>query len=987
MKTLHGTRRFKRSLAALAVSTILGMSGVAQAAGSTGTVIGSISGVPANGFTVTIKNPQIGFTKEIQVDASGNFRIPQLPIGEYEIQITKDGALAGQQKVRVTVGGTSNARFDLAAASGVERIQVTGARVSAVDLTSADSGLTIGEVEFDRLPVGRDITSVAMLAPGTIKGEAQFGNLASFSGSSVAENVCYINGMNVTDPDKGLGCGAIPFEFYKEFQVKTGGYSAQYGRATGGVINAVSKSGTNEFEFGATAYYTPDYIGDGTELTNYSGLVVRDTTQNKYKETNATISAGGPLIKDTLFFYAIYNPRNFERKEAYASNARTSATNRWRETESSDAFWGGKVDWEINDSHRLSFFGFSNKQTRDRIQVNYDAARNLITTPADRIFTDELKDGGTSSSLTYSGTFSDSFNVSAMVGKYKVESSTLPGDPTCPSITDSRAVKTPKAYESCGSGTGPDENYIEREIKRIDFEWALFDGHLFRFGYDGEDIKANHNTSPAGDGAYTYATLGPTDEIANVYTNNTGKPVEYVAKRVFAGGGAFSTKNYALYFEDQWTINEQWFATLGLRSDVAENKGKTGVTFVKLDNQYAPRLGLTYDPSGDGSTKVFANYGKYFFPVPVNTNYRTAAGLKDVTDYYTYTGVNAADSKPTGLTKLGTATNSSGAVPEPGLSAAPEYSAQSVTEYILGYQKELNEEYSATIRATYRTTDNMGDDYCDIEVDPTGHGGICTLFNPGKGHTFGQDNDPDGEDGPLLPDGIIDKGTLKYYTADQLGVPEGKRDYSSVQFELNQRSESLTWTAQYVWSHSYGNNEGGVNSDNFQQDTGISSFLDFKASAVGANGNLPNDRRHAFKFYGAYSLTDNWTVGWNSSLLSGRPISMRGLSYPKNSTLPQPGYGDTYYVKVGENYYFNPRGSKGQTPWVFNLDASLAYSFTYSQLQGRVSLDVFNVLGTQQVLSVNELGETRSGTQNALWGLPTSYQTPRQIRLGVSLDF
>lgn len=375
---------------------------------------------------------------------------------------------------------------------------------------------------------------------------------------------------------------------------------------------------------------------------------------------------------------------------------------------------------------------------------------------------------------------------------------------------------------------------------------------------------------------------------------------------------------------------------------------------------------------------MFANYGKYFFPIPVNTNYRTASGIRDVTDYYTYTGISATDSTPTGLTKLGTASNGSGAINDPGLSAAPEYSAQSVTEYILGYQKELNEEYSATVRATYRTTDNMGDDYCDREVDPSGHGIICTLFNPGKGHTFSKDENEDGK---------IDPGSTKYYTAEQIGVPEGKRDYSSVQFELNQRSENLTWTAQYVWSHSYGNNEGGVNSDNFQQDTGISSFLDFKASAVGANGNLPNDRRHAFKFYGAYSLTDNWTVGWNSYLLSGRPLSMRGLSYPKGGALPQPGYGDTYYVKVGENYYFNPRGSKGETPWVFNLDASVAYSFTYSQLQGRVSLDVFNVLGTQQVLSMNELGEISSGTPNPYWGLPTSYQTPRQIRLGVSLDF
>jgi hypothetical protein len=980
MKSTFGTSGFKRSLAAIAVSAVLGMSGAAQAAGSTGTVVGGIYGVPASGYTVTIKNPEIGFSREVTVDANGSFRFPQLAIGQYELTVTKDGKLAGKQIVRVSVGGTANAKFDLGNGSGVERIEVSGARVSAVDLSSADSGLTIGEMEFDRLPVGRNITSVALLAPGTVKGEGAFGNLASFSGSSVAENVCYINGMNVTDPDKGLGCGTIPFEFYKEFQVKTGGYSAQYGRSTGGVINAVSKSGTNEFEFGATAYYTPDYIGDGSEIAAHNGAVFRDTTNNSYKETNATISAGGPIIKDKLFFFAMYNPRDIQEKEARPSNLRTTATNRWRELDGDDAFWGAKLDWEITDAHRLSYFGFSNDQTRSRILVNYDAAKDVITTPADRIFNDELEDGGQSNSLTYSGTFGDSFNVSAMAGRYETKSSTIPGNLLCPAITDSRTSPAVRA-QTCGTGTGLDRNEITRDIKRIDFEWAIMDGHLLRFGYDGEDIEANHTTQPAGDGAHVYNTVQPGATIAGTsYTNNTGAAHDWVSRRVFAGGGAFSTENYAYYVEDQWTINDQWFVTAGVRSDVAENKGKTGITFVKLDDQIAPRLGVTFDPNADGSSKVFANYGKYFFPIPVNTNYRTASGIRDITEYFRFTSINPADGRPQGLTLLDTAMNGSGAIPDPILSAAPEYSAQSVTEYILGYQRELNEEYSATIRATYRTTDNMGDDYCDREVDPTGDGNICTLFNPGKGHTFGKDEDHDGK---------VDPGSIRYYSAEEIGVPEGKRDYSSVQLELVHRAESLNWTAQYVWSHSYGNNEGGVNSDNYQTDTGVSSFLDFKASAVGASGDLPNDRRHAFKFYGSYALTDAWSVGWNSSLVDGRPQSMRGLSFPVNSPIPQPGYGDTYYVydAATKTYLFNPRGSKGRMPWTFNLDASVSYAFTYSQLQGRVSLDIFNVLDTQQTLAVNELGETGSGTPNQFYGLTSAYQTPRQVRLGVSLDF
>src|SRR5690606_29247661 len=120
--------------------------------------------------------------------------------------------------------------------------------------------LNIGEAEIDRIPVARDATSVALLAPSTTKGDAAFGNLASFGGSSVAENQTYINGLNVTNFRNGLGFSNVPFEFYSEFQVLTGGYSAEFGRSTGGVINAVTKSGSNEFKAGANVYYSPSSL-------------------------------------------------------------------------------------------------------------------------------------------------------------------------------------------------------------------------------------------------------------------------------------------------------------------------------------------------------------------------------------------------------------------------------------------------------------------------------------------------------------------------------------------------------------------------------------------------------------------------------------------------------------------------------------------------------------------------------------------------------
>lgn len=972
---------FKKSVTALAVAASIGFSAPVFAAGSsTGSITGSLSGTSEQGFTVTVKNPSTGFERQITVDESGSFRFPQLAIGDYEIILTKDGAVLDSKPIRVSIGATANAAFQLNDATGMERIAVVGARISAVDLNASDSGLTIGEAEFDRLPVGRDVTSIAMLAPGTVKGDPRFGNVASFSGSSVAENVCYINGMNVTDPEKGLGCGTVPFEMYKEFQVKTGGYSAQYGRSTGGVVNAVTKSGTNEFEFAATAYFTPDYIGDGVVTKNSKGTIYRDTTANELTELNASISVGGPIIEDSLFFFALINPRQRQTNYAYPSSVgglRTRADTFFHEDEKNDLFWGLKLDWEINDRNRLSYFGFSDSSTTERERTAFSTVTHEKNPTATPSFTD-FDSGGSTHTLTFNSDITDDFSMSAMVGKFETDLDIIPGDSICSSVTDSRANPT---AVSCGSGTGITRNFIERKALRLDFEWSLGD-HLIRFGYDKEDIDANHTTESPGDGvAYTYNTVGAGAIIqGSDFTNTTGGPLDYVAARTFVGGGKFNTENYAYYIEDQWAVTDQLNLTLGLRSDVATNFGKTGVAFVKLDDQIAPRIGLTYDPTGNADSKIFANYGVYYFPIPINTNYRTASGIRDVTEYYTFSGINSADGLPTGTTLIDSRINGTGAIPDPGLSAAPEYSAQSLEEFILGYQSEFSDEYSGTVRATYRKTVDMGDDFCGYIIDPSGGGNICTLFNPGKGHTFGQDVDGDGK---------IDPGSLKYYTAEEIGVPEGKRDYSSLQFELVHRSDNLSWTAQYVWSHSYGNNEGGVNSDNLQTDTGISSFLDFAGSAEGSNGNLPNDRRHAFKFYGSYNITDDLSVGWNSSLLDGRPLSIRGQSYPVDGAHQQPGYGDTYYVfdATTQTYNYNPRGAYGRAPWTFNLDASLTYKFSVSNMDARVSLDIFNLLDTSTALAVNELAETQSGTPNQFFGLPMSVQAPRSMRLGINVDF
>ncbi|MFI3488047.1 TonB-dependent receptor plug domain-containing protein, partial [Klebsiella pneumoniae] len=178
-------------------------------------------------------------------------------------------------------------------------LQVVGTRVvNRVDVYSTETSFNINRQEISRLPVAQDLSAVALMAPGVVGGNSSFGGL-SFAGSSVAENAVFINGLNVTDMYTRRGFSTAPFAFFKEFQVKTGGYSVEFGRSTGGVINAVTRSGSNEFEGGVEVTAEPSawrasggdhFHRDGTPHSYGS----RDN--NSFLKTN--IWGSGPIVKD-----------------------------------------------------------------------------------------------------------------------------------------------------------------------------------------------------------------------------------------------------------------------------------------------------------------------------------------------------------------------------------------------------------------------------------------------------------------------------------------------------------------------------------------------------------------------------------------------------------------------------------------------------------------------------------------------------------------
>ncbi|GIU67350.1 hypothetical protein [Candidatus Phycosocius spiralis] len=259
-----------------------------------------------------------------------------------------------------------------------------------------------------------------------------------------------------------------------------------------------------------------------------------------------------------------------------------------------------------------------------------------------------------------------------------------------------------------------------------------------------------------------------------------------------------------------------------------------------------------------------------------------------------------------------------------------------------------------------------------------GSGGYV-LINPGKPVIVDVDVEGDGKLTEInIPVSIVD-------------LPRAKRETTSFEFRF-ERPWDGKWQLQgsYVWSRSYGNYEGGVKSDNGQNDTGLTQDFDEPGWMDGSTGLLPNNRTHAFKLFGSYAIKNNLIAGANLRVVSGRPYGCIG-TYPKDDGRASLTGVSAWYCNLtgkDDGAKLTPRGSQFTGAWTSNLDLSLAYKLEFTKFgQSTLRLDIFNVLNSQRAVDYNEIGNEADGKPNLFYRVPTQYQAPRSVRLGFSYEF
>ncbi len=1022
-RLLHSTMIGGTALMALVAAPAIGLMtpsvAVAQnlAQGAVAGTVTNQAGAPIAGAEVTLRSVSQGFTRTFTTDGSGGFRAVALPQGQYEVVVNASGYNSLADTVSVGSGGTAQIFLTMGAAADnatqIDEVVVVGVRRAVSEFDATTTGLTVNVEELSRnVPIARNAGAVALLAPGVTASDNAFGNIPTIGGASAGENTYFINGLNITKFRDFTGSSIVPFEFYQTLETKTGGYSSEFGRGTGGVLNGTTKSGGNEWEFGITAYWEPSGLQENSPNT-FAQL-------NEYDESSSSdviVDFGGPIIRDRLFVFGLYNWRD---REFFNGNSGGTGTR----VMTDDPFYGGKVDFLITDDHRLEFTYFKDEQEQTTETTTFNPSTGqLVTTAGESVF----KFGGENWIARYTGVWTDWLTTSIAYGVNEYnEQNSSPGD-TCALITSTEPTDPLRGCSLIGQ---PSVNDDQRTVFRadVDIYADFFGSHHFRLGLDNEKLESYQALDYSGAG-YNYCRPGgPISVAVNCtgdrtgglwyrYQNHDATGPTRVRIRAYDNDGGWSSTQNAFYIQDSWGVTDQLTLNLGLRNESFENENIAGVAFVDMKNQWAPRLGATYDVFGDGESKLFGFWGRYFLPVAVNTNQRLAGAEFFIQDTWTLNragGPNDANADgihdTTGEPILGTllaATNlADGTVRPISTQVDKNLDPMFVDEFILGYEQRVFGDWTLGIKATYRdlgtAIDDVAIDAAVLEYCEQAGGGlsaaICynvwygfhqyVLTNPGEDMVVTLS----GDDLSRATGGAITADREITLTADQLNYPTPDRTYKALELSLEKPFDGV-WGGRfsYVWSQSKGNYEGALKSDNGQADPGLSQDFDQPGLLDGAYGYLPNHREHTFKAFGNWQATPALNIGANLLIQSPRKFGCIGV-HPT----------DVFASFYGASSWFcngvaTPRGESFESDWLKVLDLTFAYDLSeVFDIPGDslvLRADVFNVFNFQAATDYNEFGEIDignypgPGAADPNYGLPTAYQAPRSVRFSIAYRF
>jgi hypothetical protein len=986
---------------------------------TTGDIEGTVTdpfGAAISGAAVEAKSRSMQGIRTSVSAANGNFRLPAVPPGTYRITVSKPGFTVLENSVVVTLDATVTAQFVLQIAAR-EEIIVRG-EAPLVDVASTTTGTSYTARVMERLPLGRNYASIVRLQPGVQEdtGDRQGRGLAlAVYGSTSAENLFLIDGINTNNVNRGVQGKIINNEFIQEVEVKTGGYQAEYGRSTGGIINVITKSGGNDYRGDVFANYSApsfrsDQVHEEGDLFNL--------TYDEVEDADYGADLGGFLIRDRLWFFTAYNRSEGER-DRVPRLAQSVAGQHFDEELTYDLF-SSKVTWNLATGSTFVATYFRDPEHRD-------GAVFTPTGPDPNSFAGRVDIGAED----YSGRFNQiwgSFGV--MTLHYSRHQDRYIFKPLDRSLVGIRDRTNPADYPffptfgGFGGIFGFQNHHTGKREEAIASFTAYIGNHELKVGGDyvegvtrasnsytgGERIQVrpcstnpvNPNYCPPGEGVTYVNYLGQTTRV--YFQHDFYSPAPLSLETIPYYVSAPPSLLWSAYFQDSWKVISRLTLSAGLRYDGQHIQNARGHTEVPLDGQWQARLGAVYDWKGDGSTKLFASYGRFYYSLPNDLNVRVF-GEQFFNTTFNYSLTSRAPGGPPNREPRPLVQGGATATPvDRNLEGAYQ------DEYTLGVEMALTPTLAVGLKGMYRDLGNVIEDRCDLDYNAEVNlGNTCALINPGSGELWAGGGSEDFPWCDRAGSEFVSPTAEQCFADGAPAIPEATRQFRGVELTARKTLSANLWAQfSYLYSTLRGNLDGAVRFASGQTDPGINADFDYAQFAINADGRLSMDRPHQARFDAVYTAPTGLSIGVGAFWRSGLPVSRYGW----------------YNIFYPDLLHLLPRGrddavSGGRLPAQYEANLAIAYRFQMGALSVTPSLSFFNLLDRQGVTQIvesfnpdgtfceNEDGCTPANTPEysqrnferlgplaygaplpqAAWARPRERQEPRQVRASVKISF
>jgi hypothetical protein len=679
---------------------------MAQSQASTGQISGAVTdsaGAAVADAIVKATNTQTGLERTANTNDEGLYQIVLLPPGLYNVSAEASGFTASTVTgVEVVVGRTVDVNITLGASGVQEVVQVTAGAIQ-VQTTRSEPDAVVNERAIENLPInGRRFQDFVTLTPGA-QVDPSRGQISLAGQRGINSNI-NVDGVDYNQPffggirggERSNTAFTIPQESIKEFQVVAAGYSAEFGRSTGGVVNAVTKSGTNNFHGSAFYLHRPEEAAKNTTFFDALELNINQRRRARLlsdiEVTPAPTqkqfggSLGGPIYKNKLFFFASYEQQEFTNNRNVFFDNLAGFTVNAASQEAFDFFLGleqpfvatndakavlGRIDYEISNNHRMNVrYSWSTNKA-----LNSNSVGNQLFPTT----TSALSNNGTERDETNTvvGQFTSFFSttlVNEFRGQYSREE--RPRDANAQEPTLSTGVGTVGTVSFLGQNIQSDWR-----VQAADNMTWTKGSHTAKFGVEYNHVFVEQTFGFNQFGAFNISTSAGTPagvqtildilSVGGPIANRFDSSAVTYLRQIGNLQAAYASNELAFFGQDSWRIRPNLTINYGLRWEGQYNPSPDAnneflVNAVKnfpfpngfdadptqipddLD-QFGPRFGFAYDPSNDGKTVIRGYAGVYYARTPLLllagpfNNFRTPPGDLSIQLPFNVSGLPTGD--------------------------------------------------------------------------------------------------------------------------------------------------------------------------------------------------------------------------------------------------------------------------------------------------------------------------------------------------------